>query len=152
MHRFKLPPQIVRLVLLTLGIVITYLVARNLLTPPTFGQYGWYRGAALEEITARNPVYAGKKACDECHEDTVVPKLAKDKHRTLSCEACHGVSQDHADNPDITPAKLTGNHCIRCHESNPSRPAWFHQITVKLHYTGQKCSECHMPHQPNEVP
>jgi nitrate/TMAO reductase-like tetraheme cytochrome c subunit len=55
-------------------------------------------------------------------------------------------------NPDITPIKLTGSHCIRCHEANPSRPKWFHQITVKNHYSEQKCTECHVPHQPNEVP
>ena len=147
----KMPPQILRLVLLTLGIVGSYLVARYFLTPPSFGQYGWYRGAALEEIASRTPVYAGKKACDECHSD-VLEKLAKAEHKTLSCEACHGVSREHVTNPDITPVKLTGNHCIRCHEANPSRPAWFKQITVKNHYTGQKCTECHVPHQPNEVP
>ena len=147
----KMPPQIFRLVLLTLGIIVSYWTARYFLTPPSFGQYGWYRGEALEEIRAHTPVYAGKKACDECHSD-VLQKLTKGEHKTLSCEGCHGVSQDHAANPDITPIKLTGNHCIRCHEANPSRPAWFKQITVKNHYTGQKCSECHVPHQPNEVP
>ena len=146
-----MPPQIFRLVLLTLGIVVSYLTARYFLTPPSFGQYAWYRGEALQEIAARKPVYAGKKACEECHSD-VLEKLAKAEHKTLSCEGCHGVSQDHAANPDITPIKLTGNHCIRCHEANPSRPAWFKQITVKNHYTGQKCTECHVPHQPNEVP
>jgi len=146
-----MPPQILRLVLLTLGIVVSYLTARYFLTPSSFGQYGWFRGEALEEIASRTPVYAGKKACDECHSD-VLEKLAKAEHKTLSCEGCHGVSQDHAANPDITPIKLTGNHCIRCHEANPSRPAWFKQITVKNHYTGQKCTECHVPHQPNEVP
>ena len=146
-----MPPQIFRLVLLTMGIVVSYLTARYFLTPPSFGQYGWFRGEALQEIAARKPVYAGKKACDECHSD-VLEKLAKAEHKTLSCEGCHGVSQEHAANPDITPIKLTGNHCIRCHEANPSRPGWFKQITVKNHYTGQKCTECHVPHQPNEVP
>ena len=146
----KMPPQILRLVLLTLGIVGSYLVARAFLTPPSFGEYGWFRGEALEEIAARAPVYAGKKACDECHSD-ILQKLAKDAHRTLSCEACHGVSRDHADNPDILPIKLTGSHCIRCHEANPSRPKWFKQIVVKDHYSG-KCTECHVPHQPQETP
>lgn len=150
MKFFRMPPQILRLVLLTVAIVGSYLIARYFLTPPSFGQYGWYRGAALEEIASRTPVYAGKKACDECHSD-VLQKLARAEHKTLSCEACHGVSQDHVANPDILPAKLTGNHCIRCHEANPSRPAWFKQIVVKEHYSG-KCSECHVPHQPNEVP
>jgi hypothetical protein len=160
----RIPPQIFRLILLTVGIVVSYLIARYFLTPPTFGQYGWYRGAALEELAARAPVYAGKRACDECHSD-VLEQLAKDKHHTLSCEACHGKSQLHVDNPNIpaghdkerpetpeaTRLRLTGSHCIRCHEANPSRPEWFKQIVVKAHYPG-KCTECHAPHQPNEVP
>lgn len=172
----KLPPQILRLVLLTLGIVGTYLVARAILTPPSFGQYGWYRGAALEELASREPVHAGKKSCDECHSD-VLQKLAKGEHKTLSCEACHGISRDHAENPDIkagfiksktttsqqqvvTPEGetkavvlegFTGHHCNRCHEANPSKPAWFKQVVLKEHYTG-KCTECHVPHHPTEVP
>jgi hypothetical protein len=150
MRLFKMPPQIIRLILLTLGIVGSYLVARAVLTPATFKEYGWYRGAALEEIAAREPVWAGKKACDECHSD-ILQKMDKFEHKTLSCEACHGVSKEHAENPDITPMKLTGSHCIRCHEANPARPKWFKQIVVKDHYSG-KCTECHMPHQPSQVP
>ena len=150
MRRLKPPPQIVRLILLTLGIVCSYLVARAFLTPPTFGEYGWYRGAAMEEIASRPPVFAGKKSCDECHSD-ILKKLASDAHRTLSCEGCHGVSREHSENPDILPVKVTGSHCIRCHEANPSRPAWFKQIILKDHYSG-KCTECHIPHQPNQTP
>jgi hypothetical protein len=43
MRRFKMPPQIVRLVLLTLAIVGSYLIARAFLTPASFGELGWYR-------------------------------------------------------------------------------------------------------------
>jgi hypothetical protein len=150
MSRFKMPPQIFRLVLLTLAIIVSYIVARHLLTPASFGQYGFFRGEALAEHASHTPVFAGKQACDECHSDEI-QKLANGKHKTLSCEACHGVSRDHTENPDILPVKMTGNHCIRCHESNPSRPAWFKQIVVKDHYSG-KCTECHVPHQPTEVP
>ena len=150
MRRFRMPPQILRLVLLTLAIVGSYLIARAFLTPSTFGEYGWYRGAALEEIAARTPVYAGKKACDECHSD-ILAKLDQGPHRTLSCEACHGVSREHAENPDILPVKLTGSHCIRCHEANPSRPKWFKQIVVQDHY-GANCVECHVPHRPDQTP
>jgi len=178
MRRLKLPPQILRLVLLTLMIVGSYFVARAFLTPPSFNQYGWYRGDALEEVASQTPVHAGRKACDECHSE-IFPKLAKGPHRTVSCEACHGVSRDHVENPDIkaglikdritdmnvrpaasaepgtnAPAftgRFTGVHCIRCHEANPSRPEWFKQIIVKEHYSG-KCTECHLPHQPTEVP
>ncbi len=146
-----MPPQITRLILTTVVIVAVYSTARYLLTPPSFGQYGWFRGDALQEIASKAPVYAGKQACDECHSE-ILQKLAKDKHKTISCESCHGVCEQHARNPDVEITKLTGSHCLRCHEANPSRPAWMRQIIVKTHYTGQRCAGCHVPHQPNEVP
>jgi hypothetical protein len=150
MRRFKLPPQILRLVLLTLAIVGSYMIARAFLTPSSFGEFGWYRGEALAELSSRTPVYAGKQACDECHSDEL-QKLARFEHQTLSCEACHGASREHADNPDVLPAKPADSHCLRCHEANPSRPKWFKQIVAKDHYSG-KCAECHMPHQPSQTP
>lgn len=148
---FPLRPQIARLLLLTVGIVGVYFVARYFLTPASFGQYGHYRGAALEEIAAREPLFAGKKACDECHSDTLL-KLAKAEHKTLSCEVCHGPGRAHVDNPDVDLPKLHFSHCVRCHERDPSRPEWLKQINSRIHYTGQHCTECHVPHQPNEVP
>lgn len=149
--RFNLPPQILRLVLLTVGIVVVYLVAQDFLTPSSFGEFGWYRGDALRELATRPTIYAGKKACEECHSE-VLRKLAQAEHKGLSCEGCHGVGQAHVDNPDVKMGVLTYSHCVRCHEANPSRPKWHKQIHTRNHYTGQKCAECHVPHQPSEVP
>ncbi len=152
MRLFRMPPQIVRLVLLTIAIVGSYLVARYFLTPPSFGQFGWFRGNALEELRTRDTVYAGKKACEECHEDEA-KKLAKAEHKNLSCEGCHGPGQMHVEKPDVTkPPKLGLSVCVRCHEANPSRPKSHKQVSIKGHYPGQKCAECHVPHQPLEVP
>lgn len=151
MRPFKMPPQILRLVLLTITIVATYMVARFFLTPASFGALGHYRANALVEAQNRPITFAGKKACDECHSDHF-QKLAKDAHKTLSCESCHGPAQAHVDNPDLKLEKLTFSHCVRCHEASPSRPTWLKQIVSKDHYTGQRCTECHSPHQPNEVP
>ena len=151
MSRFKMPPQIFRLVLLTIAIIVTYLIARYLLTPASFGQYGFYRGDALAEHASHTPVFAGRKACLECHED-VHAKLLKDKHKTIGCETCHGVGKEHADNPDVKLGKIGDNGCLRCHENNGARPAWMKQIVVQDHYRGDKCAGCHVPHQPNEVP
>jgi hypothetical protein len=153
-RRFTIPPQVLRILLLAIGIVVVYSIARYFLTPPSFGEYGWYRGAALAELASRDRVYAGTKACDECHSE-VVQKLEKHEHKSLSCEACHGPGQAHASNPDNTEVKmqvLNYGHCVRCHESNPSRPKWHKQIVSKAHYTGSKCTECHVPHAPGEVP
>ena len=154
MRPLSLPPQIIRLVLLTILIVGSYFGARFFLKPSSFGEYGFYRGAALEEIASLPVAYAGKKACEECHTDEF-EKLAKHVHKSLSCEGCHGPAQAHSEKPDVTslkPPKLGYSTCLRCHEANPSRPAWLKQITPKSHYTGQKCTECHVPHMPTEVP
>ncbi len=151
MRLFKMPPQILRLVLLTLLIVGTYLGARSVLTPKSFGEFGWYRAEALKEIASHPQVFAGKKACEECHSDQI-EQLAKGEHKTLSCETCHGPGQAHVENPDIQLQKLTFSHCVRCHEANPSRPKWLKQIEIKDHYTGERCTECHLPHHPSEAP
>lgn len=148
---FKMPPQIFRLVLLAVGIVVTYSTARYFLTPPSFGAYGWYRGEALAEASAREPVYAGRKACEECHSDES-KKLAEHAHKTLSCEGCHGAAQAHADNPDVKLEKPQFSVCVRCHEANRSRPKWHKQIVVKNHYTVSNCTDCHVPHMPEEAP
>ena len=145
------PPQLSRLILLTFAIVVSFLVARTLLTPASFREYGFYRGAALAELAAHPAVFAGKKSCEECHDD-MVENLAKDSHRTLACEGCHEPCAEHVGNPEIKPAIPKDAICVRCHEANPSRPAWHHQIKVSNHYSGQSCFECHVPHQPNEVP
>ena len=150
----KLPPQIVRLLLLVVAIVSSYLVARYFLTPETFGDYGWYRAAALEERASLPRSYAGKAACGECHEDRL-KQLNKFEHKTLSCEVCHGPSEMHAEAPDLEqyrPQKQHTMSCLRCHEQNPSRPKWLKQINVRDHYSGQNCIECHVPHAPSEVP
>jgi hypothetical protein len=152
MARFlKMPPQVIRLVLLTIGIVAVYFTARYFLTPLSFGQYGHYRGDALREIASRQPYWAGKASCLECHTDHA-QKLAKGEHKGLSCETCHGPGRAHVENPADKLPKLDVSLCVRCHQASPSRPKWLHQINVHNHYTGSVCTECHVPHQPNEVP
>jgi hypothetical protein len=146
----KLPPQVLRLLLLIVGVVVVYLLAKAILTPSSFDEYGHYRGSALAEVASQTPVYAGQKACVECHSKAL-EVVAKFEHKTISCESCHGVNQPHIQNPEIKTTKLTDSHCVRCHERNPSRPAWLKQVTAKDHYHGQRCAECHTPHQPNEI-
>ena len=147
-----MPPQIIRLVLLTIAIVSSYGVARHLLTPSSFGQYGHYRADALLEISSLPQSYGGQKTCDECHSEILI-KVGKSPHAPVACEACHGPGKEHSEKPEIKNAKLDDSLCKRCHEGVTGRPAWHKQITLKDHYTGQgPCKDCHIPHQPNEVP
>ncbi len=147
-----MPPQIVRIVLLAVGIVVCYSIARFFLTPRSFGEYGWYRGEALTELRARPIAFAGRKACEECHSEEQ-QKLSKHEHKLLACEGCHGPGEAHGQDPrkdNIDKSDYAA--CVRCHEANPSRPKWLKQVTAKTHYTGQKCTDCHVPHMPTEVP
>lgn len=149
-----MPPQILRIVILTAGVIGSYGVARMVMVPATYGDYGSYRGAALGELAAAKPVYSGVKVCDECHSD-VLEGLVKYEHKTISCESCHGPSRNHATDPDVkTPrGKFTDTDCLRCHQTSASRPLWLKQVDPNEHYRGDKsCSACHLAHQPNEKP
>jgi len=146
-----MPPQIFRLILLVVGIVVSYSTARYFLTPPSFRQYGWYRGDALAELSSHQIVFAGKVACEECHSDHMA-KLKKYSHKGLSCESCHGAGQAHVDNPEVKLDMPGYAQCLRCHEANPTRPKTHKQVVSKDHYAGSKCKECHVPHAPSEVP
>ena len=150
MRQINLPPQLVRLILLTIGIVVSYLSARYILTPSSFGDFGGYRGNALQEIAIRSPVFVGKEACGECHSDQFEAVL-KFEHKTVSCEACHGPGPAHSDDFGVLQGSPSDPACMRCHEANPSKPKWYKQITKTDHYEGDgQCAECHTPHHPNE--
>lgn len=149
-----MPPQILRLVILTVVVVVVYGIARILMTPASYGDYGAYRGDALGEIAAAKPVFSGMKTCDECHSE-VLETLAQFKHQTFSCESCHGPSREHANDPDQNPPKVkfSDNDCLHCHLPDPSRPPWLKQVDPIDHYRGNKrCTDCHPPHSPNEMP
>ena len=146
-----MPPQFTRLVLLTVLLFGSYFVMRHFMRPDSFGEYGHYRGAALKELARMEPSYAGMKACDECHGE-LLAQWPKSPHRTVSCESCHGPQRAHVKDPDLKPAKHDAALCLRCHASNPSRPAFQKQILRADHYPDSACVECHLPHQPNQAP
>ncbi|MGA7237584.1 MAG: multiheme c-type cytochrome [Bryobacteraceae bacterium] len=146
---FKESGHLARMVaLLGMGLA-AFLLVRAAIVPKSFGQYGHYRGAALAEIMARPGSFAGKATCEACHADIAETKN-KGKHAGVSCEACHGPSAAHAENPGGSaavkpdPAAL----CVRCHEANPSKPKWFPQVSSKEHAAGVSCGVCHQPHSP----
>ena len=147
-----MPPQINRLVVLTLAIVGAYFAARAVLRPKSFGEYGWYRGDSLRELTALTVTYAGKAACADCHGE-LVEKMSQSKHRSIACESCHGANGEHAESPAITPKKITPpQFCLRCHQANPARPDKFPQVDKAEHFGEDKCTDCHQPHSPTDAP
>ncbi len=152
MSRWRMPPQIERLALVALAIAVAYFTARHFLVPPSFGKYGWYRADALKDYAALPIAYAGAATCLECH-DEVAAKMAKERHRSIPCQSCHGPLNAHAEDASVTVAKITDpRYCVRCHEANPSRPEKHPQVVSATHYETLPCTECHSSHRPQEAP
>ncbi len=151
--KFYIPPQLPRLALAFAIFISLFLVARHYLVPPSFGQYGHYRGDALIDNALPEIHYAGQKACFDCHQDIQDLKAA-DVHSGIHCETCHGPGQKHVGSTEAADIiKPTGREfCGRCHSKNAARQenAIF-QIDINKHNIGKNCIECHNPHSPWET-
>ena len=147
---FYIPPQLKRLAIAFAVFIALFLVLRSFLVPDTFGQYGYYRGASLDDNAKYEIHYGGQKSCFECHQDIEDMKLL-DVHSDISCETCHGPGQKHVLSSKAADILNPGSRefCGVCHEKNAAkRKSAIFQIQLDNHYTGKKCIECHNPHQP----
>jgi hypothetical protein len=143
-------------VFVVLGIVVIgAMVARELLVPVSYGEYGNFRSEAVNEARDKELVHVGAKTCAECHEDVAAVR-AKDVHARVQCETCHGVGAAHAADPEQPIAIPDGRAaCLVCHQKEDARPSHFPQIEVAGHFSflGVKddsiaCTRCHSPHEP----
>ena len=151
--KFFIPPQLKRLALAFALFISAFLIIRYSLVPKSFGQYGFYRGASLEEIAQLPIKFAGQKACLDCHQD-IDDLKQQDVHSEISCETCHGPGQKHSENGDTTLLEkpVSRESCGMCHSKNAAKQkeAVF-QVDLKEHNINKKCIECHNPHQPWEM-
>ena len=106
--------------------IVLFLVLRGIFVPRSFGQYGFYRGAAIADTASRPVVFAGHLACESCHTD-VHDLKSKGVHARVACESCHGPLAKHADDPtSLQPPKIdVAVLCVRCHEANIAKPKTF---------------------------
>ena len=146
---FKDREHLVRMGALFAGGLVIFVVARGLLVPAGFGQYGHFRAGALADNRAHQLRFAGRAACADCHDDVVKSRVGS-KHASIGCEACHGPLAAHAADPDTQKPQLPDAAvlCVRCHQANVARPAAFPQVDPREHGDGQRCTECHKPHHP----
>ena len=128
-----------------------FLVVLHFVVPPSFGQYGHYRGAAIREIASRPVKFAGHDTCEACHVD-VAEKKSKGKHAHVNCEACHDAQANHAHSDDPSTVKPalpdTTVLCVRCHTASAAKPKGFPQVVPADHSNGMPCNTCHQPHNP----
>ena len=142
------------LILLSLG-VATALTVRHYMVPATFGEFGFYRAAAMDDEKARQPRHVGRAVCTECHGDVALIH-AKDVHATVECETCHGAGNKHVKDNDAPMAAANGkDDCLVCHRMLDARPGAFPQVEWQKHYqfvgvkdTSIACVRCHSGHEP----
>jgi hypothetical protein len=145
-----------RLGALFIVFIIVFLAIRQIATPSSWNYEVWYRGAALTEDANKPLLHGGNDSCNSCHEEVV--KVAKKlKHKTLSCEGCHGPLGNHVRNDEkIADAEVINQsrwQCLNCHDELISKPKRFPQFTdaVEKHTTlvdGEVCLKCHDAHDP----
>jgi len=144
-----MPKHIFRLVILFAVLLSGFLVARHFLIPESFGQYGHYRGLALDDNKNIDPKYSGKDLCGECHDD-MMELVNSDLHKGISCEACHGPGWKHVQEPGTGQLIIPDSRefCGTCHSINPARPDFIKQVDLNEHNVDATCVECHNPHAP----
>lgn len=143
------PQQVTHLSIPFVLAAAALVVARAVFVPPTFGDRGHYRAAAVDEVVAQPIQYAGREACADCHVD-VADQHSRARHQTVACETCHGPAAAHAGDPSAQAPVVPRERrfCPRCHGYDPSRPTGFPQIDPVLHNPLKPCVECHQPHAP----
>ena len=134
--------------LLGVGLLV-FVVLRGVLIPADFGDLGHYRASALDDNSSLNLRFAGRAACEACHDD-VAAERAESAHKSIGCEACHGALAVHADDPEaVIPERPEATPlCVSCHGANVTKPAWFPVVIPDEHSEGEACDGCHLPHDP----
>ena len=151
--KFYIPPQLTRLALAFAIFISLFILLRNFLVPDTFGKYGPYRAAALNDYLPLEIHYSGQQACFKCHQD-IEDKKAQDVHSDIHCETCHGPGQKHVVSSKAGDVLKPSDRdfCGSCHVINAGKlKSTINQIDLNKHNVGKNCIECHNPHQPWEM-
>jgi hypothetical protein len=149
--------HIFRVFLLLVVAVVALVLGRDFLVPPTFGQYGHYRAANVEQQRSHPVRHGGDESCKPCHA-AQYDAHAAGPHAVVRCELCHApVSVHVADGKKIAamPIHKTADLCALCHERLEARPTSQPQIQLKQHVlekggepSPEACFDCHDPHSP----
>ncbi len=153
--------HVIRIVLGIVALALIGFIGKTALTPKSFGTYGYYRADAIEEEANIEIRHWTNAPCFSCHAYEANIHL-NGRHKTISCEFCHGPYADH-----ITNGKKTGTLpvkkgediktlCLRCHNrAIQARPeAVIKTVTMPEHLKDQKvklthtCNQCHHVHAP----
>ncbi|UCG28195.1 MAG: hypothetical protein JSV24_02215, partial [Bacteroidales bacterium] len=145
--KFYIPPQVKRLSFFLVIFIAIFLLTRHLLTPDTFGEFGHYRGASLQENASLELLYAGQESCNECHQEIMEMK-EQDLHSDVTCESCHDSGYKHVQSPDSFRIYIPRGRkfCGICHSLNTARSTEaIFQVDLNEHNIDKDCIDCHNP-------
>lgn len=150
-------PQHIRLLLGILAVIAMLFVAGKMYFPPkSFGVYGHYRAASVEDIAAPHPAYLSPDAYSAAYPKEYETWSAG-IHKVVKCQICHttvGMTMNMASlggaasTVALPAAGDSRTLCVKCHEKIAGRPDSMPQIDVDSHSKGQACIACHNPHSP----
>ena len=156
MKKTNASTHLYRLGALFIVFIIAFVVIRQMATPSSWNYEVWYRGDSITEVENLPLVYGGNESCKACHAE-VVRYTKKWKHKTQSCEGCHGPLASHVNGEEKIADAMVINQsrrqCLNCHAESISKPQGFPQFTseVRKHTTlqeGEVCLKCHDAHDP----
>lgn len=137
-------------------------LGKILLTPESFNnKYGHFRADAIEDEAAREVRHWTNASCLSCHAYEAKIHL-QGRHKTISCEFCHGPYADHIKDgkkTGVLPVKKGEDIkilCMRCHNrAIQARPGEvIKTVVMPDHLKTQKvkethlCNQCHHVHAP----
>ena len=157
-----------------LGLIgVGFFTVRGLTIPPSFGQFGHFRGAALETAANKERHLTTRGDCTACHE-TLKHPMGK-SHELVHCIECHGEGKEHmtacktakltakpgekltCDKSNLMPTDIK-SICLHCHQQMVGRAKKHPQIVFEEHMKDNEpkdpkskmvCMECHVPHDPD---
>ena len=98
--------------------------------PDSWGQFGYYRGAYVDQEAHKQMKYGTNQSCIECHSEVNELK-SHSSHQRLSCEMCHAPVSEHikegkkfADMP-TRQGEPQIELCLSCHQKTVGRPEKF---------------------------
>ncbi|QJA05689.1 hypothetical protein FVE67_02240 [Thermosulfurimonas marina] len=159
-----------RIVLGLILLIVLGAVVRSLLVPDDFGNHGslfykFYRKGAIQDELSRSPRHLTNASCESCHP-WEYQLQSHSKHRTLSCEFCHGPWADHVNAqgqvigalPNPTDKQAIKALCLRCHNrairARPRDPKVIKTVLLPDHLRQKHvredhaCDQCHLVHAP----
>jgi hypothetical protein len=149
--------HIFRAFLLLTIFIIALILGRSLFVPDSWGQYGWFRGASVDEHRDLPLKHGGTGSCGECH-DGELETLTQGGHSSLQCELCHAPLAAHVVDDEIVAEMAVPENaefCVQCHQRLVARPHEFPQVLPRQHveenggeFSETACFDCHEPHAP----